>query len=109
MARPLLHASRCRLVAVAGYSGGPSVIRMISADGRPCAIPHYTVNCTRRHVHQRVHKTTTFSPVAMPHHGHMRAHSNRVSYRGHGHDRFAYSLRDRAGHRHQIHVQVVRR
>ena len=104
------HTSKsCRLVAVAGYTGGPSVIRMISRDGRPCAIPHKTLNCTSRHVHQRVSKTKVFHPVSAPHRGHVGVHGNRVTYCGADPDRFAYKLTDRAGHTHGVHVIIARR
>ncbi len=103
-----LTSKSCRLVAVAGYTGGPSVIRMITRDGRACAIPHYTVNSTSRHVHQRIYKTKVFHPGAAPHHGRASVHGNRVTYRGAAPDRFAYKLTDRAGHTHAIRVIVSR-
>ncbi len=100
-------ASACRVTAVEGYTGGPSVMRMVAKSGRTCAIPHYTITSRTRGL--RAERTLVFKPNGNMARGRIGISGNRVAHRSRSNDRFAYGLIDRAGYSHDVEVHVVRR
>lgn len=111
MAWPLLAAApasaACRIQGVEGYTGGPSVIRMVTSRGTPCTIRHYTHIVGERSA--RVVETRRFKVVERPRSGKLRFAANRATYRGKSASTFQYRFADRGGYVHDVHVHAITR
>ncbi|MEQ1612169.1 MAG: hypothetical protein ABL904_05405 [Hyphomicrobiaceae bacterium] len=100
-------ASACRIYGVEGFTGGPSVVRMVARNGEPCTIRHYTHLVGSRTA--RVVPTRIAAPVQRATRGGIRWSGNRLTYRGRPSDQFAYRMIDRAGYNHDVYVTVSTR
>jgi hypothetical protein len=97
----------CRIYGVEGYTGGPSVIRMVTPRGTPCTIRHYTHFVGERQA--RVVETRRFKVVERPRSGKLRFAGNRASFRGKSASAFQYRFADRGGYVHDVRVHVIAR
>lgn len=100
-------ASACQIHGVEGFTFGTSVVRMVTPNGRPCTIRHYTHAVKGRSVR------TVYTPVVTDTErataGRTRWNRDRMTYRGNPSDRFAYNVRNATGGAYDVDVTVARR
>ena len=100
-------ASACQIYGVEGFTFGTSVVRMVTPNGRPCTIRHYTHAVKGRSVR------TVFTPVVTDTErataGRTRWNRDRMTYRGNPQDRFGYNVVNANGGEYDVDVTVTRR
>ena len=100
-------ASACQIYGVEGFTFGTSVVRMVTPNGRPCAIRHYTHAVKGRSV--RTVYTPVVADTERATRGTSRRNRDRMTYRGNPSDRFAYNVVNANGGQYDVDVTVTRR
>lgn len=100
-------ASACRIYGVEGFTFGTSVVRMVTPNGRPCAIRHYTHAVNGRSA--RTVYTPVVADTERATRGVNRWNRDRMTYRGNPSDRFAYNVVNGGGGQYDVDVTVTRR